>query len=110
MQSFLNGCIRGTVHGIILSSISIWNKLHGCVGRSRIFLFYSLIAFVLGLTSVIYQIKQWNFLKQIVAHYIAMLITVFPTLLLWGAYPLDSLGDVLKVYLEFNKVGLILFF
>lgn len=110
MQLFLNGLIRGTIPFIILLLISIWSKLQGSEDTSRIFLFYSLIAFFLGLTSVIYQIKQWNFLKQIVAHYIAMLMTVFPTLLLLGAYTLDSFGDVLKVYLEFNKVGLILFF
>ena len=110
MQLLLNGLIRGVVPFIILLIISFWNKFLGSVETSKIFFFYSLIAFFLGLTSVIYQIKQWIFLKQIVAHYMAMLITVFPILLLFGSYPLNSFGDVLKVYLQFNKVGLILFF
>lgn len=110
MHLFLNGLIRGSVPFIVLLLISIWSRLQGSADTSKVFLFYSLIAFFLGLASVIYQIKQWNFLKQIVAHYIVMLITVFPTLLLLGSYPLNSFGDVLKVYLQFNKVGLILLF
>ncbi|WP_346244186.1 DUF3021 family protein [Shouchella clausii] len=109
MQLFLKGLIRGLVPFVILLIISIWNMLHGSADVANIFLFYSLVTFFVGGASVIYQIKQWSFLKQIIVHYMAMLITVFPVLLLYGSYPLNSFIDVLKVYFHFNKVGLILF-
>ena len=93
----------------ILLIISLSYKLQGQSDDSSAYFFYGLIAFFLGLASIIYQIEQWSFLKQIFARYMAMLITVFPTLLLSGFYPLDSLKDVFDVYLQFNKVGIILF-
>ena len=109
MELFLKGLIRGIIPFIFLLIISLWSKLQGSEVNSKIFFYYGLIAFFLGLASVIYQIRQWSFLKQILVHYMAMLITVFPTLLLSDFYPLNSFGDVLKVYLLFNKVGIILF-
>ncbi|WP_042224221.1 DUF3021 family protein [Oceanobacillus manasiensis] len=106
----LKGLVRGGIPFILLVIISLWNKLQGSVDTSNAYFFNGLIVFFLGLTSVIYQIDHWSFLKQIAAHYLAMLITVFPTLLLSGSYPLNSFVDVVKVYLHFNKVGIILFF
>lgn len=109
MQLFLKGLIRGTVPFVILIMFSIWNMLYGSADMAKAFLFYSLVTFFLGIASVIYQIKQWHFLKQITAHYMAMLVTVFPVSLLFGSYPLNTFFDVIKVFLQFNKVGLILF-
>ncbi|MCM3671855.1 DUF3021 domain-containing protein [Mesobacillus maritimus] len=94
---------------LVLLILSFWNRLQGAVETSNVFFFYGLIAFFLGLASVIYMIKQWSFGKQIIAHYLVMLVTIFPTLLLSGFYPLNSFDDLLKVYIQFNKVGLILF-
>ena len=109
MKLFLKGLIRGVIPFIFFLIISLWSKLQGSEVNSQIFFYYGLIAFFLGFASVIYQIRQWSFLKQILVHYMVMLITVFPTLLLSNFYPLNSFGDVLKVYLLFNKVGIILF-
>lgn len=109
MQLLLKGLYRGSIPLGILLIISLSYKLQGQSEDSSVYFFYGLIAFFLGVTSVIYQIEQWSFLKQIFAHYMAMLITVFPTLLLSGFYPLDSFKDVFDVYLQFNKVGIILF-
>ncbi|WP_148631157.1 DUF3021 family protein [Bacillus sp. E214] len=109
LQLFLKGLYRGSISFGILLIISLSYKLQRQSDDSSVYFFYGLIAFFLGVTSVIYQIEQWSFLKQIFAHYMAMLITVFPTLLLSGFYPLDSFKDVFDVYLQFNKVGIILF-
>ena len=110
MNLLLKGLVRGGIPFVFLLFLSLWNKLQGSIDTSNVFFYYGLIALFLGLTSVIYQIIQWSFLKQIFAHYIAMLVTVFPTALLSGFYPLNSFADVVKVYLQFNKVGIILFF
>lgn len=110
MNLLLKGLVRGIIPFLVLLIISLWNRLQGAVEESSIFFFYGVIAFFLGLTSVIYEINQWTFSKQIIAHYGVMLITVFPTVLLSGFYPLNSFADLLKVYIEFNLAGIILFF
>ena len=109
MKLFLKGLIRGVIPFMFLLIISLGSKLQGSEVNSKIFFYYGVMAFFLGFASVIYQIRQWSFIKQILVHYISMLITVFPTLLLSDFYPLNSFGDVLKIYLLFNKVGIILF-
>ena len=96
MNLFLKGLIRGVILFVFLLIISLWTKFQGSVDTSNAFFFNGVIAFFLGLTSVIYQINQWSFKKQIIAHYIVMLITVFPTLLLSGFYPLNSFGVFFK--------------
>ncbi|WP_366141299.1 DUF3021 family protein [uncultured Rossellomorea sp.] len=73
------------------------------------FFFYGQFSFFIGLASVIYEIEQWRFFKQMMAQYLVMLLTVFPTLLLNGFYPLVSFRDVVNVFFLFNKVGVILF-
>ena len=75
----------------------------------RYFLFYGFMALFLGLASIIYELKQWSFRKQIMVHYLTMLVTVFPLLLLSGYYKVGSFGAVFHVFLLFNKVGVILF-
>jgi len=109
MKLLLKGLIRGVIPLSLLLILSLYNKFQGLVANVDIFLFYGLIAFFLGGASVLYEIKQWSFAKQILVHYLVMLMTVFPTLLLSGFYQLHSFEDVLKVYFQFNKIGLILF-
>lgn len=90
-------------------TLALWQNLDGDDSAARSLLFYGVIAFFLGLTSVIYQIHDWRFSKQILAHYGAMHVTVLPTALLSGFYPLNSFQDLLNVYIQFNMTGLLLF-
>jgi hypothetical protein len=111
MHLLKKGLIRGVIPFSFLIIISLlWNQFQGSWAISNTFFFYGLIAFFLGLASVIYENEQWGFLKQIMVHYLAMLMTVFPTLLLSGFYPLDSFRDAVNVFFLFNKVGVIFFF
>jgi Protein of unknown function (DUF3021) len=110
----MNLLIKGLIRGVIPFTFSIiilllWNQFQGSSAISNIFFFYGLIAFFLGLASVIYEIEQWRFIKQMIVHYLVMLMTVFPTLLLSDFYPLDSFRDAVNVFFLFNKVGVILF-
>jgi hypothetical protein len=104
------GLVRGGIPFIFVSIISLlWNLFQGSSALTNNFFFNGLIAFFLGLASVIYEIGKLGFLQQILVHYLVMLVTVFPTLLLSGMYPLDSFRDVVSVYFLFNKTGIILF-
>ncbi|MER2174946.1 MAG: DUF3021 family protein [Carnobacterium sp.] len=89
--------------------MSVWELIQGSSSDARTFLLNGLIIMFLGIASVIYEINRWNFSKQIIVHYITMLLTVYPILLLSGYYPVSSFGDVLNVFLLFNKVGIMLF-
>ncbi len=109
MNLLKKGLVRGIVPFIFLFIISIWLTFQGSTATSNHTLFLGVIAFFLGLASVIYEIHQWRFLKQITVHYLVMLVTIFPTLLFCGMYPIYTFGDVVSVYFLFNKVGMILF-
>lgn len=109
MKLFLKGLTRGTIPFIFMLAMSLWNYFQGSSTDARTFLFNGLIILFLGIASVIYEIRDWSFSKQITIHYITMLLTVLPILLLSGYYPLNSFSDLLDVFLLFNKVGLMLF-
>lgn len=109
MKLFLKGLIRGTLPFAFMLSMYAWNNFQGRAANAKVFLFYGFMALFLGLASIIYEVKQWSFRKQIIVHYLTMLVTVFPLLLLSGYYKTGSFGAVLHVFLLFNKVGIILF-
>ncbi|WP_406687783.1 DUF3021 domain-containing protein [Rossellomorea vietnamensis] len=110
MNLLKKGLIRGLIPFILFTVTSlIWTQFEGVSAISKSLLFYGLIAFFLGVASVIYEVERWRFIQQILVHYLVMLVTVFPTLLLSGAYPVDSIRDVARVYFLFNEMGLILF-
>ncbi|WP_060673783.1 DUF3021 family protein [Rossellomorea vietnamensis] len=104
------GLTRGIIPLLFFAILSLlWTQFEGASATSKSLLYYGVIAFFLGVASVIYEMERWRFIQQIVVHYLVMLITVFPTLLLSGIYPIDSFRDAVNVYLDFNKMGLFLF-
>jgi hypothetical protein len=109
MKLFLKGLIRGTVPFAFMLSMYAWNDFQGRAADAKAFLFYGFMALFLGLASIIYEVKQWSFRKQIIVHYLMMVVTVFPLLLLSGYYKTGSFGAIFHVFLLFNKVGVILF-
>ena len=109
MKQLKKGFLRGSVPFIFLMIASLILLFLGIRDAAAESFSIGVIAFFLGFTSVIYEIQSWRFSTQIFVHYLAMLLTVFPTLLLSGMYSIESLGDVLGVYFLFNKVGIFLF-
>lgn len=110
MNLLRKGLIRGLIPFVFFTIIVLlWTQFEGSPAISKQLFLYGLIAFFLGVASVIYEVERWSFIQQIVVHYLVMLVTVFPTLLMSGAYPVDSIRDVASVFFLFNKIGLILF-
>ena len=109
MKLLLKGLIRGTLPFAFMLSMYAWNNFQGRAADAKVFLFYGFMALFLGLASIIYELKQWSFRKQIMVHYLTMLVTVFPLLLLSGYHKTNSFGAIFHVFLLFNKVGVILF-
>ncbi|BCB04042.1 DUF3021 family protein [Bacillus sp. KH172YL63] len=109
-MNLLKKClIRGVIPLIILGTASIWHAFLGSSAEANNTFVLALITFFLGLTSVLYEVQQWKWGKQILIHYLVMLVTVYPTLLLSGMYAVHSFRDALKVFFHFNQVELMLF-
>ncbi|ALX50648.1 hypothetical protein AOX59_13530 [Lentibacillus amyloliquefaciens] len=68
----------------------------------------SLIAFFVGAASIIYNIEHWSLIKRSGVHFIIMLITIYPILLLSGWFTIASVFDAVKIFILFAFVGIIL--
>lgn len=109
MAIFLKGLKRGLLLFSFMSILAIIFYWFDMTNNAKASLFYGVILLFLGMASIIYEIKKWSFKKQIMIHYLMMLITIFPTLLVSGYFPLNSLQDLVMIFIRFNKTGLTLF-
>ena len=66
-----------------------------------------IIVAIVAAASVIYEIEKWSLIKQSVVHFIVMLLTIFPCLLLSGWFELNNFIDYLKVFGCFLLFGLV---
>ncbi|WP_214799162.1 DUF3021 family protein [Exiguobacterium sp. s50] len=104
---------RGLVRGVtwfavfgVLAGFQWWSGNQDGVTNMLV---YGGMAFFLGLTSVIYEVRRWSFPKQIFIHWATMHVTILPLVIFSGFLPVTSLQDALVTYLKFNVSGLILF-
>ena len=87
--------------------LSVWSLFIGPAENVRVFLYYGFIALFLGFGSVIFLIPDWNFIKKIVINYIAMLVTVFPLLLVINYDTLTFTTDISGSFIIFNIIQVI---
>ncbi|WP_396128371.1 DUF3021 family protein [Exiguobacterium mexicanum] len=104
---------RGLVRGVtwfavfgVLAGFQWWSGNQDGVTNMLV---YGGMAFFLGLTSVIYEVRRWSFPKQIFIHWATMHVTILPLVIFSGFLPVVSLQDALLTYLKFNIIGLLLF-
>lgn len=109
VQLLKKGLIRGVVLFMLFGMLAIYHQWNGQTEAVYSDFYIGGIVFLLGLTSVIYQIERWSFRKQAIVHYAVMHVTVLPFLLFSGLFQLTSFQDVLHVYIAFNQYGLFLF-
>ncbi|MBJ8325769.1 DUF3021 family protein [Streptococcus pacificus] len=104
-----NAITRGIIPFIIMTTISIIMKYQGIDSFQvkSTFLVGIIITIVAG-ASVIYDIENWSLLKQSLVHFVVMLVTIFPCLLISGWFKLTNIFDYLKVFGLFLGVGVIL--
>lgn len=101
-----NAVIRGGIPLLIMSGISLVMKLQGMDAfQVRSTFITGLIVTAVAAASVVYEVEGWTLLKQSLAHFLLMLVTVFPCLLLSGWFPVRGFVDVLKVLGMFVLAG-----
>lgn len=109
MNFVKNGFLRSLLWSLPFAILALYQGLSGNTGALHAMLVYAGVAFFLGLTSVIYEVRQWSFKKQIVIHWSVMHVTILPLLWFGGSTPITSLQDAVRLYLNFTISGLILF-
>lgn len=101
--------LRGSIPLIIMISLSTIMHFQGLDPfQVRSTLIVGLIVSVVAATTIIYEIENWSLLKQSITHFVIMLLTVFPCLLISGWFELKSTLDYLKVFGLFVLVGIVL--
>lgn len=98
--------IRAIIPFVIMTGISLlmrYQEIDATQVRSTFFV--GLIVTVVAAATVIYDIEGWSLLQKSVVHFIVMLLTVFPLLLLSGMFSLNGFLDYLKVFGLFLAVG-----
>lgn len=109
MSLLKTGFVRGVKWFMLFGLLSIYQWWSGNMEGVHNMLVYGGMAFFLGLTNVIYEVRRWSFPKQILIHWITMHVTILPLVIFSGFLPVTSLQDALLTYLKFNVSGLILF-
>lgn len=104
----LKGLLRGIIPLFIMGGIAIILYFQGKYSDAKGTLVASLIAFFVGAATVIYNIDEWSLAKRSIVHFIAMLLTVYPVLLLSGWFQIRSVFDALNVLMFFVLAGIIL--
>ncbi len=109
MKYIKQGLIRGIIPIAIMGGISLIMKAQNFDSFQVKSTFLSgLIVGIVLAASVIYDIESWSLLKQTVVHIVAMLVTVFPILLISGWFPINSVADFFKFLGIYALSGLVL--
>ena len=109
MQLLKKGIIRSLIWSLPFAILALYQSWSGTTDAVHAMLVYAGVAFFLGLTSVVYEVRQWSFKKQIFIHWSVMHVTILPLLWFGGSTPVTSLQDAVRLYLNFTVSGLILF-
>ena len=101
--------LRGIIPLIIMTIISIIMKYQGIDPfQVRGTFIVGIIIALVAAASVIYEIENWSLFKQLVIHFLIMLVTVLPCLYISGWYKLNNVLDYVKVFGIFLFVGIVL--
>ncbi|WP_303965390.1 DUF3021 family protein [Sporosarcina ureae] len=100
--------LRGGIPFVIMSGIALSLYYQGKYLDAKGTFIASFIAFFVGAATVIYNIDHWSFARKSGVHFLIMLVTVYPILLVSGWFEVTSVWDALKIFLFFILVGLVI--
>ncbi|MGJ1429388.1 DUF3021 domain-containing protein [Clavibacter sepedonicus] len=91
-----------------MSAIAAYLLADGRTADGRSTLAVGVIVAATAAGSLLYQVDRWSLTRQSVTHFVLMLATVLPGLLLSGWFRVDTAGGVLAVVGIFLATGLVL--
>ncbi|MEY8644793.1 DUF3021 family protein [Staphylococcus arlettae] len=96
---------RAIIPFVVMSFISLILLLQEKNYQAKGTFITSLIILILGLSSFIYEINTLNLKQKTIVHFVLMLVTIYPILLLSGWFKLNVFLDYLKVFGIFISFG-----
>lgn len=96
---------RGVIPFIVMLLIAAYLKSQDKAADAKSTFVASFIVLFVGVATLIYDYDAWSVSKKILVHFLAMLVTVYPTLLLSGWFKVESFTDALKVFGIFIATG-----
>lgn len=103
-----NALLRGGIPFIIMGGIALLLYFQEDYSDAEGTFIAGLIAFFVGAATVIYNIDRWSLTRRSVIHFLIMLITVYPILLLSGWFTISSVLDAFVIFLLFAAIGIVL--
>lgn len=104
----IQALIRATIPFVIMTSIAVFlyydTQVHDAKGT---FLSGAIISIVSG-ASVIYDLDNLSLITRTLIHFIVMLVTIYPILILSGWFSTTSFFDYLWIFIIFTITGIIL--
>lgn len=104
----LSALIRGGIPLLIMCGIALMLYFQNDMENAKSTFVVGWIIFFVAAASVIYNINSWSLTKQSILHFLIMLITIFPLLLVSGWFDVSSVLGIFKILIIFMSAGLIL--
>lgn len=104
-QTWVQLLLRGGLPFAIMLGIAKLLEHQGKQDNAHGTFVAAFIALFIGASSLIYDIDTWSLGTKIGVHFLVMLVTVYPTLLLSGWFRVDGFTDALKVFGYFVAGG-----
>jgi hypothetical protein len=109
MKLVVQALLRGGIPFVIMTAIAAWLQFgDNEPDQARGTFWAGLIATAVGAASVIYDLPDWALRKQSLVHFLVMLVTVYPCLLLSEWFVVEGIRDALRIFGLFVLVGIVL--
>ncbi|MDX8046278.1 DUF3021 family protein [Gracilibacillus sp. S3-1-1] len=103
-----NAILRGSIPFIIFGVMALFLYIDGDIETAQNTFIATIIFTLVSAASIIYDLDQWSVFKRSLIHFLVMLITIYPILVVSGWFEMNTISDYLVVFLLFFGVGLIL--
>ncbi|MFD2830976.1 DUF3021 family protein [Corticicoccus populi] len=100
--------IRSVLPFAILMSIAAFLYYDGQLESAQGTFTAGIIFTIVSGASVIYDLNHWSIVKRSVVHFLVMLVTIYPILLMSGWFELNSVMDYAVVLIVFICTGIVL--
>lgn len=111
MDTLIQILFRGGLPLVLMWAVAFGMKKQGKDAKQiRGVFFVGFIWGIVGAATLIYEIPSWSIWLQIAVHFILMLVTVYPLLLLSGWFKVQTIQDYFKVFLVFLAFGVVFAF
>ncbi|WP_026366247.1 DUF3021 family protein [Salinicoccus albus] len=105
---WIQALIRGLIPLAIMGTLSVFLYFDDQIYTAGGTFITGMIITVVCAATVIYDVDRWGLRKQTLVHFLIMLVTVYPLLIISGWFSTSSVTDYLLIFLLFICTGVII--